>query len=279
MRRPFQRVRAVSYETWASAAQSATAGVMAIAVSVASLACGQKPDDALYATVAGSSPTAPARLVTVSVRGVNDVTIGVVGSMDVGCASLARLGEGAMYAVCGPGIAKADLPQQMATIDLKTGHATMFGSPITGLQVMGLEFAPDGTLYAAGDANPASPTFNSLYTVDVKTGAFARVGSTGIPAPEFLMDFAFDKSGTMYAASSHSLFTIDRKTGVATKVVDFVGGGDVMGLSFDTSQSRLYASDWKAPNSALYLVDMKTGFLTPVAAFGYPLSHALVPAS
>ena len=113
---------------------------------------------------------------------------------------------------------------------------------------MGLEFAPDGTLYTVGDANPASPTFNSLYTVDVKTGAFTRVGSTGVPAPEFFMDFAFDKSGTMYGASSHTLFTIDRKTGTATKVADFVGGGDIMGLSFDAKQNRLYATDWKMPN-------------------------------
>jgi hypothetical protein len=33
------------------------------------------------------------------------------------------------------------------------------------------------------------------------------------------------------------------------------------------------------PISALYLVDAKTGFLTPVAAIGYPLSHGLVPPS
>ena len=42
---------------------------------------------------------------------------------------------------------------------------------------------------------------------------------------------------------------------------------------------RVRASDWKAPNSTLYLVDMHTGFLTPIAAFGYPLEHGLVPAS
>jgi DNA-binding beta-propeller fold protein YncE len=144
---------------------------------------------------------------------------------------------------------------------------------------MGLEFSPDGTLYAVGDANPASPTFNSLYTVDVKTGAFTRVGSTSAPAPEFFMDFAFDQKGTMYGATSHMLFTIDPKTGTATKVADFVGGGDIMGLSYDAKKNRLYATDWKAPNSALYLVDVQTGFLTPVGAVGYPMSHGLVPTS
>ena len=102
--------------------------------------------------------------------------------------------------------------------------------PVEKLNVMALEFAPDGTLYAVGDANPASPTFNTLYTVDQKTGAFTAVGSTGVPAPEFFMDLAFDARGTMYGASMFGLFTIDRKTGTATKVVDFVGGGVVMGL-------------------------------------------------
>jgi DNA-binding beta-propeller fold protein YncE len=73
------------------------------------------------------------------------------------------------------------------------------------------------------------------------------------------------------------LFTIDLKTGTATKVTDFVGGGDIMGLSYNAKQDKLYATDYKSPNSALYLVDTKTGFLTPMAAIGYPLSHGLVP--
>jgi DNA-binding beta-propeller fold protein YncE len=242
----------------------------------AAAGCGQSMDDSIYATV--PDKTGASQLATLQVRGVNRVTTTVVGPMGApGCASLALSSAGVMYSVCGPGIIKPDLPQQLATIDLKTGHATLFGQVVSGLQVMGLEFAPDGTLYAAGDANAASPTFNSLYTVDLKTGAFTRVGSTGAPASEFLMDFAFDRNGTMYAAGSHTLFTIDRKTGTATKVVDFVGGGDIMGLSFDSKSNRLYATDFKGLNSALYLVDLQTGFLTPVGPVGHPFAHGLVP--
>jgi hypothetical protein len=237
----------------------------------ATVNCSRKTDDLLYATV-------PDKLVTLQILGINKVTTTVVGTMGApGCASLARSAAGIMYSVCGPGIAKPDQPQQLATIDLKTGRATLFGTPFTALSVMGLEFGPDGTLFAVGDTNKASPTFNSLYTVDVKTAALTRVGSTG--APEFFMDFAFDKNGTLYGATSHMLFTIDPKTGTANKVADFVGGGDVMGLSFDSTQSRLYASDWKSPISALYSVDTQTGFLNPVAAIGYPFSHGLVPAA
>jgi len=244
----------------------------------ATAACGSTTDDALYATIPGETAAAPGRLVTLEIKGINKLTTNVVGSFGAGgCASLARSSSGTIYSVCGPGIVKPDLPQQLNVVDVKTGKITPIGNPFQGLQVMGLEFSPDGTLYAVGDANPASPTFNSLYTVDLTTGAFSRIGSTGVPAPEFIMDFAFDKSGTMYAASSHALFTIDRKSGTATKVTDFVGGGDIMGLSYDAKQNRLYASDWKMPRSALYLVDVQTGFLTPVASIGYPLSHGLVP--
>jgi len=250
----------------------------ALILCAATAGCSQTNDDSLYATIPGESAAAPWRLVTLDIRGINKLTTTIVGSFNAGgCASLARSTAGVMYSVCGPGIAKPDLPQQLNTVDLKTGKTTPVGPTFQGLQVMALEFSSDGTLYAVGDANPASPTFNSLYTVDVTNGAFTRVGSTGVPAPEFIMDFAFDKSGTMYAASSHTLFTIDRKTGTATKVVDFVGGGDIMGLSYDARQNRLYASDWKMPRSALYLVDLQTGFLTPVASIGYPLSHGLVP--
>jgi DNA-binding beta-propeller fold protein YncE len=242
--------------------------------------------DRLYGIV--NSPAADGKLVSIDVRGQNDVTITPIGSLGTfGCTSVALSSQGTLYSICGP-IHVDDPekygcmtpgPQRLATIDPHTGQATMFGEPVDKMNVMALEFAPDGTLYAVGDANPASPTFNTLYTVDLKTGGLSAVGSTSVPAPGFLMDLAFDAGGTMYGASMHSLFTIDRKTGTATKVVDFVGGSLVMGLSFDKNHNRLYASDWKAPNSTLYQVDMRTGFLTPVAPFGFPLAHGLVPAS
>ena len=242
-------------------------GSLAI-VCAASMNCGQATDDSLYATAGG-------QLLAIEVRDSNTVTTTPVGPIGEGCGSIAQAASGVLYSVCGPGIAKIG-PQQLATIDPKTGHATMVGPVVEGLQVMGIEFAPSGTLYAVGDANPASPTFSSLYTVDVRTGAFTRIGSTG--APSFFHDFAFDRSGTMYGTASDALYTIDLKSGTATKVVDFVGGGAIMGLSFNVDQTKLYATDFKRPISALYQVDIRTGFLTPLAATGYALAHGLVPA-
>ena len=240
--------------------------------------------DRFYGIV--NSPAADGKLISIEVRDQNDVTITPIGAIGTyGCTSVALSSQGTLYSVCGPGdfadtqhkyACMTPGPQQLATIDPKTGHANMFGAPLEKLNVMGLEFAPDGTLYAVGDANPASPTFNTLYTVDQKTGAFTAVGSTGVPAPNFLMDLAFDARGMMYGASMFGLFTIDRKTGTATKVVDFVGGGVVMGLGYNAKQDKLYATDWKSPKSVLYVVDAKNGFLTPMADIGYPLSHGLV---
>ena len=261
--------------------------LLAVLLCASTIGCsgrGARGVDRFYGIV--NSPAADGKLVAIDVRDQNDVTITTIGTIGTfGCTSVALSKEGTLYSVCGPSNF-ADTqhkygcmtpgPQQLATIDPKTGHATMFGSPVEKLNVMALEFAPDGTLYAVGDANSASPTFNTLYTVDQKTGAFTPVGSTGVQAPNFFMDLAFDARGTMYGASMFSLFTIDRKTGTATKVVEFVGGGAVMGLGYNAKQDKLYATDFKTPKSALYVVDTKNGFLTPMASIGYPLSHGLV---
>ena len=214
------------------------------------------------------------KMIRIEVKDAGAITTRMIGSTGmVGCISMALSASGTLYSMCGPG-AGSPGNQQLATIDLTSGHATPFGMDVQGLTVMALKFAPDGTLYAAGDSASSSATFNSLYTVDVKTGAFTRVGSTG--APSFFMDFAFDRQGTMYGATSQALYTIERKTGSATKTADFVGGSAIMGLAFGSSDGKLYASDFKAPISDLYLVDNKTGFLSPMGKLGYANSHNLV---
>jgi Tol biopolymer transport system component len=214
------------------------------------------------------------KLIQIEAQGSDTITTRLIGQTGtVGCISLALSPSGTLYSMCGPG-ADAPGPQQLATIDLQTGHANPFGMAVSGLTVMALKFSPGGTLYAVGDINSSSPTFNSLYTVDAKTGAFTRVGATG--APSFFMDFAFDSKGTMYAATSIALYTIDTKSGTATKVVDFVGSNAVMGLAFSRDGSKLYATDFKTPTSDFYLVDTKTGRVLPIAATGYANSHNLV---
>jgi hypothetical protein len=230
--------------------------------------CATSRNDSFYAT-------ADDKLWTIDIAG-DKVTIAEVGATgQPSCGSVARSSDGVLYSMCGEGMGKPG-PQRLARLDKATGKATMFGETVQGIQVMGLEFGPDAKLYAVGDANKASPTFNSLYSVNLENGAYTRVGSTA--APDFFHDFAVARDGTMYGSSGGAVYSIDLKTGTANKVVEFVGGGGfgVMGLSYNEHQDRLYATDFRQPNSPFYVVDLKTGFLTPLAATGLPFSHGLV---
>jgi hypothetical protein len=176
-----------------------------------------------------------------------------------------------------PGVTGADA--QLAKINLATGAATLVGDSMGGnLSVMGMTFAPNGVLYAAGDFDPSSPTFNSLYTIDLTTGAATRVGSfgVGLARSNFIMSFAWDSDGNMYGASMMSLYRIHRHrtTNAATKVVDFVGSSRVMGIA--VADDRFYASDFVGPLpnvSKIYGVNLETGFLTPLFSTGIAFVH------
>jgi DNA-binding beta-propeller fold protein YncE len=182
--------------------------------------------------------------------------------------------------------------QQLATIDPKTGLATLIGETVPGLEVMAITFGPDGTLYAVGDCNPdpnnnlecntsgqPDPNYNSLYTVNVKNGAFTRVGATG--APQFFMDLAFDRNGRLWGVTTTLnpsgvpaiLYVIDPATGAATKIVNLVGSNTVMGLAFGR-EGKLFADDF-TDSPGLYLVDPDTGFETAIAAIPFGSLSAL----
>ena len=179
--------------------------------------------------------------------------------------------------------------QQLATINQRTGRADLFGVPVPGLAVMAMAFGPSGTLYAVGDCNPApatfectpgsDPTYNSLYKVNLKTGAFTRIGSTG--APQFFMDLTFDHHGNMLGETSTVnpslipaiLYRINPTTGKATKLVNLVGSNTVMGLAFGRD-GKLYATDF-TQSPGLYRIDTKTGFETAIAALPFGFSSGL----
>jgi hypothetical protein len=176
-----------------------------------------------------------------------------------------------------PGIDGANA--QLAKIDLATGAATLVASPMGGnLSVMGLTFAPNGVLYGVGDFNPQSPTFNSLYRIDLHTGLATRVGSLGAGPndTDFIMSLAWDSDDNLYGASMTALYRIhrNRTTNMATKVVDFVGSSLVMGIAIDEDGS-FYAADFVGPPtfSTIYRVDVETGFLTPLFNTGIAFVH------
>ena len=213
------------------------------------------------------------------------ITTQEVGPTGAVCATLAMSEWGMLYSVCGaaPGFPGLFGTQQLATIDLKTGHANLFGVPTLGLAIMSLTFGPDGTLYAVGDCNvdlsdPRMPAcgpkkgayYNSLYKINVSTGVFTRIGSTG--APEYFMDLAFDRHGRMFGVTTTLsptgvpaiLYRLNPVTGAATKVADLIGSSQVMGIAFG-GHGRLYGTDFmNVPG--FYLVDVKTGFETAIGS-------------
>jgi hypothetical protein len=213
-----------------------------------------------------------------------------VSTRDVGpthggdCGSLALSPRGTLYSMCGPLFGA----QQLATINQKTGRAHLFGVRVRGLAVMAMAFGRNGTLYAVGDCNPAPTTFectpgpaayNSLYKVDVRTGAFTRIGPTG--APQFFMDLTVDRHGTMLGVTTTLnpslvpaiLYRIDPATGTATELFNLVGSNTVMGLAFGRD-GKLYATDF-VQNPGLYLIGTKTGFETAIAALPFGFSSGL----
>ena len=242
-------------------------------------------DDVFYTT---SQKDGGTELSSIQVTGHN-VTTTDIGPMGGGCVSLALSAAGTLFSMCG------DLfgTQHLATVDPNTGHAHPFGVPITGLAVMATAFSPDGILYAVGDCNPApvnfecngagahpDPNYNSLYTVNTKTGAFTRVGATG--AAQFFMDLKSDREGTLFGVTTTLnpsytpaiLYRFDPATGAATKVADLIGSSQLMGLAFG-GNGKLYATDFVS-RPGLYLIDPETGFESAIAAPAFGFSSNLV---
>ena len=241
----------------------------------------------LFYTTSGAGTGLPngAEIFAITVSGATVATRDIGPTHGGDCASLALSPGGALYSMCGPLFGA----QQLATINKKTGRAHLFGMPIPGLAVMAMAFGPHGTLYAVGDCNPdpttfectpgPDPTYNSLYKVNVRTGAFTRIGSTG--APQFFMDLTVDGHGNLLGVTTTVnpsvipavLYRINPATGKATKLVNLVGSNSVMGMAAGRD-GKLYATDF-TQDPGLYRIGAKTGLETAIAALPFGFSSGL----
>ncbi len=214
-------------------------------------------------------------------------TVRIIGSLGPqasdGALALAFCPSGGLvpYTIVNP----FDSDAQLATIDLRTGGATRVGTPLPSdqtLDIMGMVCSREGTLYAIGQFDASKPNFNSLYTIDRVSGQATLIGPTGVTDSRdccggFLMALAFAPDGKLYGVNSTStLFTIDKSTGKATKVVDlFTAPGQllplVMGLAID-SRGIIYVADY-VPGSRVYTVDTNMGMVTPVLNTGLDFVH------
>jgi hypothetical protein len=258
-----------------------------IAPSAAWATTGARHDGAasVFYTTSGAGTGLPkgAEIFAITVAGATVTTHDVGPTHGGDCGSLALSPHGTLYSMCGPLFGA----QRLATIDQKTGRAHLFGARVPGLAVMAMAFGHNGTLYAVGDCNPDPKTFecvpdrdfNSLYTVNVRTGAFTRIGATG--APQFFMDLTVDCHGNMLGVTTTVnpslvpaiLYRINPATGRATKLFNLVGSNTVMGLAFGRD-GNLYATDF-TQNPGLYRIDPKTGLETAITALPFGFSSGL----
>jgi hypothetical protein len=277
--------------TVAAIAAAVLIGLAALGAAGAAFASSSTPqrhgdEKDLFYTTSGAGTGLPngAEIFAITVRGATVTTRDIGPTRGGDCGSLALSPHGTLYSMCGPLFGA----QQLATIE-KTGRAHLFGVPVPGPAVMAMGFGRNGTLYAVGDCNPApmtfectpgsDPTYNSLYKVNVRTGKFTRIGSTG--APQFFMDLTFDSHGNMLGVTTTLnpsavpaiLYRINPATGKATKLFNLVGSNSVMGLAFGRN-GKLYATD-NPQNPGLYLIDTKTGFETAIAALPFGFSSGL----
>ena len=241
----------------------------------------------LFYTTSGAGTGLPngAEIFAIAVSGAKVTTRDIGPTHGGDCGSLALSPHGTLYSMCGPLFGA----QQLAIINQKTGRARLFGVHVPGLAVMAMAFGRNGTLYAVGDCNPApatfectpgsDPTYNSLYKVDVSTGKFTRIGSTG--APQFFMDLTFDRHGNMLGVTTTLnpsavpaiLYRINPTTGKATELFNLVGSNSVMGLAFGRD-GKLYATD-NPQNPGLYRIGTTTGFEAAIAALPFGFSSGL----
>jgi hypothetical protein len=277
------RILATSAVLFAALA-AATAGSSPSAA-VAAVGAGHDDAASVFYTTSGAGNGLPngAEIFAITVRGATVTTRDVGATYGGDCGSLALSLRGTLYSMCGSLFGA----QQLASIDQQTGRAHLFGVPVPGLAVMALAFSPQGTLYAVGDCNPdpvtfeciADKDFNALYTVNVRTGAFTRIGPTG--AAQFFMDLTFDAHGTMLGVTTTVnpstvpavLYRINPATGRAAKLRTLTGSNSVMGLAFGRDE-KLYGTDF-TPASNLYRINRTTGLETTIAALPFGSSSGL----
>ena len=139
----------------------------------------------------------------------------------------------------------------LVRVDLGTGEVTTVGSLGVFGDFEGLDFSPDGTLFASDDTNA------DLYTIDRTTGAASLVGSFGFGQADIQnTGLAFRDDGTLFmvvddfddgVTDQDNLYTVDTTTGLATLVgtlfgTPFADDPEITSIAF-ASDGTLFAVD------------------------------------
>ena len=120
--------------------------------------------------------------------------------------------------------------------DVNASTGAVFNPRSTGLgHVIGIAIDPTNTWVYAVSSVGGSPATNSLYRINMTTGAATLVGALGI-GNLFEGDLAFGDDGTLYGIQDDLLYRIDTSTGAATVIGD-PNGSDYSYLSFNGSNT------------------------------------------
>ncbi len=169
---------------------------------------------------------------------------------------------------------------QLVKVDRVTAQVTPVGFP-HAMMLIAFDIGPDGTAYVAGRIGDPN-----LYSIDTTTGELTLIGDTGF-VDEYLMDFAFDSSGTMWGTVANELYVIDTSTGAAQHAATITGleavmidpNAEVMGIMFDefdvlyATALSLSAEYILVENSPLFIIDTATGQTTVVAQPEISIAH------
>ena len=159
---------------------------------------------------------------------------------------------------------------KLLLMDVKEGTVDVVGPTGVAPQSLALAIAP-GWRAAYTIAHAQDPALAQLAKIDLATGAEILVGSGPLGQNLYIMGMASSRTGVLYAAGDftptsptfNSLYTIDKSTGVATRIGSFGVGSTmsafIMSLSFDPSGQLFGASQ-----RSIYRIDRTTGAATKV---------------
>jgi sugar lactone lactonase YvrE len=133
---------------------------------------------------------------------------------------------------------------------------------------------------AAGTMFATSTSTDSLYTIDLVTGAATLVGAYGDPAL-LMHGLELDGTGRLFGCSTHDggLYAISRTTGTAT-LVGPTGLAGTTNLAWDGARGVMFATN--TFTDSLYRIDLLTGTATlvgPLGASTGPNGAAVDPAT
>jgi WD40 repeat protein len=134
----------------------------------------------------------------------------------------------------------ANIGHRLITINTTTGTGTPVSANATGTgNIADIAFRADGTLFASGGGDGASP----LYTINTTTGVATLIGTmSGAGGGNGL---AFNSAGTLYLAGFSALYTVNPATAATTQVatLDFGDTNDIFaGMKFNPNTGVLFGT-------------------------------------